>query len=411
MASQRRPLSRRLWPLHAGLKSMKHLNFLVVTTLYPNKIQFRHGVFVESRIKHLLQRGEMSLKVIAPVPWFPFRSKYFPGYSKFVDIPGHEVRDGIDVYHPRYIVIPKIGMLLTPFLLAFSLYRQIKYLQRQGYQFDFIDAHYYYPDGVAAAIVAWILKKPLSITARGSDINLISTYSLPRKMIFKAGKVARYNLAVCESLRQKMLNLGIDEASTHVISNGVDLNLFKPLATREALREKWQIKDKLLISVGNLIELKGHHLLIEAMVALPVYQLFIVGGGEWEEKLKKLAQQLGVNHRVRFIGEVHQQQLPEFYNCADALILASSREGWANVLLESMACGTPVIASDVGASSEIIQSEDAGLICKERSAEGLVHAVKQLFANYPGRAKTREYAEKFSWDETTNELLALFSNI
>lgn len=389
---------------------MNKPNILVITTLYPNQIQFRHGVFVETRINHLRQSDKVSIKVIAPVPWFPIKSKYFPGYSKLVDIPRHEIRHGIDVYHPRYIVIPKIGMLVTPFLLAFSIYRQIKRLHKQGYQFEIMDAHYYYPDGVAAAIVASLFKVPLIITARGTDINLIPNFAMPRKMILWASKVAHFNLAVCNALRQRMLELGVDQSSARVLRNGVDLTLFTPL-DHDTLKQAWPIQDRLLISVGNLLELKGHHLVIEAMVALPNYQLFIIGGGEWEEKLKNLAQQLGVQGRVRFLGEVYQQQLSELYSCADALILASSREGWPNVLLESMACGTPVIATSVGACSEIVQASEAGVLCAERSAQGIVNAVNRLFSNYPDRAKTRQYAEKFSWDETTASLLELFSEI
>lgn len=389
---------------------MSKPNILVITTLYPNRIQFRHGVFVETRINHLNQSDKVSIKVIAPIPWFPIKSKYFPGYSKLVDIPRHEVRHGIDVYHPRYIVFPKIGMLVTPFLLAFSIYRQIKRLNNQNYQFDVIDAHYYYPDGVAAAMVATLLKLPLMITARGTDINLIPNFTLPRKMILWASKVANLNLAVCNALRQRMLEIGMDGASTHVFRNGVDLKLFTPLP-RDVLKQKWQIRDKLLISVGYLIERKGHHLIIEAMQTLPEYQLFIVGGGEWENKLKTLAKQLGVQDRVRFLGEVGQQQLPELYSCADALVLASDREGWANVLLEAMACGTPVVASNIWGTPEVVQSPEAGVLCAERSAQGIVAAVNQLFSNYPDRAKTRQYAEKFSWDETTAGLLKLFSEI
>lgn len=389
---------------------MEIINCLVVTTLYPNQVQFRHGVFVETRITHLSQSGKVNLKVIAPVPWFPGKSKYFPGYSKFVDIPRHEVRHGIDVYHPRYIVFPKIGMLFTPFFLAVSIYSEIKRLQKKGYVFDVMDAHYYYPDGVAAAVVASLLNKPLTITARGTDINLIPTFWLPRKLIVWAGKVAKFNLAVCDALRQRMLEIGMDQASTRVLRNGVDLTLFKPLS-REDIRGKWRIKDRLLISVGHLIERKGHHLIIDAMVALPDYQLLIVGGGEWEDKLKELAEQKGVHERVRFLGEIGQQQLPELYNCADALVLASDREGWANVLLEAMACGTPVVATNIWGTPEVVQSPEAGVLCTERSAQGIVAAVNQLFSNYPDRAKTRQYAERFSWDETTDGLVKLFSDI
>jgi glycosyltransferase involved in cell wall biosynthesis len=389
---------------------MSSIHTLVITTLYPNSQQIRHGVFVENRIRHLKHSGQVVLKVIAPVPWFPCKSKYFPSYSRLVAVPKHEVRDGIDVYHPRYLVIPKIGMLLTPFMLAYSIYRQVKALQAEGYRFDLIDAHYYYPDGVAAAIVAKMLKKPLSITARGTDINLISNFSVPRKMIVWASKVATLNLAVCEALRQRMLEIGIAPASTHVLRNGVDLQLFKPLP-RDELREKLQIDGKLLISVGYLIERKGHHLIIEAMPTLPNYRLWIVGGGEWEQKLKALALQLGVADRVQFIGEVSPQQLPELYNVADALVLASDREGWANVLLEAMACGTPVVASKIWGTPEVVQAPEAGVLCEARTPSGIAAAINQLFANYPQRHKTRQYAEKFSWDETVSKMLTLFAGV
>lgn len=389
---------------------MTATNALVVTTLYPNKIQFGHGIFIETRIVHLKQSGKVNIKVIAPVPWFPFKTRLFPEYSKLVDVPKYEVRKDIEIYHPRYIVIPKIGMLLTPFFLAFSIYAQARKLYKDGFRFDLIDAHYYYPDGVAAAIVSKVLKFPLLITARGTDINLISSYALPRKMIVWASRVAKFNLAVCNALRLKMLAVGVAESSIRVLRNGVDLSLFRPLE-RDRLRQQWQVQGSLLISVGNLIELKGHDLILKALTKLPDYQLFIVGDGEWDSKLKNLAEQLGVLDRVRFLGKLTQQQLAEIYNCADVLVLASSREGWANVLLEAMACGTPVVATDVGGTAEVVRSPEAGVLCRDRGPQSIAEAVKQLLSNYPDRVKTRLYAERFSWDETTAAQLKLYSSI
>jgi teichuronic acid biosynthesis glycosyltransferase TuaC len=386
-------------------------NILVLTTLYPNSIQFRHGIFVETRVKQLNKTGKFNIKIIAPIPWFPFKLKYFPSYSKLVDIPKYEIREGIQVYHPRYVVIPKCGMWLTPFFLGFCIISQIKKLRKQeGYSFDFIDAHYYYPDGVAAALVASWLNKPLAITARGTDINLIPNFTLPRKMILWASKVAKFNFAVSSALRNKMHEIGIDESTLHVLRNGVDLNQFAPL-NRDFLRKKWQINGKLLISVGNLIELKGHHLVIDALEFLPDYQLCIVGGGECEDELKIKVKNSNVHDRVRFLGELLQQQLIELYNCADALVLASSREGWPNVLLEALACGTPVIATKVGACPEMIQSPEAGVLCLERTPNGIAVAINRLFSNYPDRKKTRLYAECFSWNDTTENLIRMFSDI
>jgi teichuronic acid biosynthesis glycosyltransferase TuaC len=389
---------------------MTDLNILSITTLYPNSVQFRHGVFIETRLRKLQKLENVNVSVIAPVPWFPLKTKRLPQYSKFVDVPRYEERHGIAVYHPRYIVIPKVGMLLTPFSLAVAIFRQAKYLINKGDNFDLIDAHYYYPDGVSAALVSRLLKLPLTITARGTDITLIPHYVLPRQMILWAAKVAKYNLAVCEALRQRMVDMGFNAEHSRVFRNGVDLELFRPLQ-RADLREKWNVNGKLLICAGNLIELKGHHLVIESLENLPGYQLFIVGNGEWETKLRELAVRLGVDDRVRFVGEVKQEQLAELYNCADALVLASSREGWANVLLEAMACGTPVVATNIWGTPEVVRTTDAGVLCSERSVQGIVDGVRRLFDNYPDRKQTRAYAETFSWDETVLGLVKLFSEL
>jgi teichuronic acid biosynthesis glycosyltransferase TuaC len=387
---------------------MKQLTVLVVSTLYPNAIQFRHGIFVETRIKHVQESGGVKLSVIAPVPWFPCKIKRLPQYSQLVDVPRHEIRHDIEIFHPRYLVIPKIGMLLTPFFLAFAIYRQIKQLPQELQDFQVIDAHYYYPDGVAAAIIARIFNKPLTITARGSDINLIADDILPRRMMDWAGRVARYNLAVCRALADRMVEIGMPETSMRVVRNGVDLDLFKPLPQRDALRQKWQVRAPLLISVGYLIERKGHHLIIDAMQSLAEYELFIVGDGEWAQRLQSQVVAAGLQSRVRFIGEVRQEQLCELYNCADALVLASSREGWANVLLESMACGTPVVATNIWGTPEVVQSQAAGVLCEARTAESIASSVRRLFAAYPRREQTREYAETFSWADTTQKLLSIW---
>jgi len=381
------------------------MNILTITTLYPNKKQFRHGVFIETRLRHLIQTGKIKARVVAPVPWFPFTGDLFKQYAVYADVPKLEVRHGIDIYHPRYLVIPKIGMLLTPFFMALSLYWQVKTLQKQQ-KIDLIDAHYFYPDGVAVALVNKILRIPFIISARGTDINLIPEYNLPRKMILWAAKQAKANVTVCKALKASMVEMGANADKIHVYRNGVDLELFK-LLDKPKCRDKYQLKKKTLVSVGHLIERKGHHLIIEAMQFLPDYELLIVGGGEKDVELKKLVKQLNLQDKVNFLGEKKQQELTEIYNAADAMVLASSREGWANVLLESMACGTPVVATDIWGTPEVVQNQDAGILVK-RTAEDIAKGVKSLFSNYPARSDTRKYAEQFSWESTTQGLLKLF---
>jgi glycosyltransferase involved in cell wall biosynthesis len=164
-------------------------------------------------------------------------------------------------------------------------------------------------------------------------------------------------------------------------------------------------------SVGWLIERKGHHHAISALGALPDTDLLIVGEGPERAALERLAAKENVSERVRFLGRIDQKRLPEIYNAMDALVLASSREGWANVLLEAMACGTPVVASAVWGTPEVVAAPAAGVLMKTLDSHGVIDGVRRLFATYPERAETRRYAEGFSWDATTQGQLALFRQI
>lgn len=376
---------------------------LVVTTLYPNQIQFRHGIFVEARLRRLLSRGGYRATVIAPVPWFPFESRYFPGYSRYAKVPALEQRHGITIYHPRYLVIPKIGMLLTPMFLAIATLRKARELRRSGHNFDLIDAHYYYPDAVAAALVSRALGKPFVATARGSDINVIPQFRLPRRMIRWAASRAAKSIAVSDALRRRMVELGVDGEAVSVLRNGVDLQQFQPAELSPAIREHAEGANTLL-SVGNLVELKGHDLVIRAMPQLPDCELLIVGDGQLRASLERLAADLQVTERVRFLGALQQDKLVEVYSAAHILVLASSREGMPNVVLEAMACDTPVVATAVGGVPEIVCSPEAGVLVHERSVAGIARGIGRLLAAYPEKGATRAYAERFSWDQTIAEL-------
>jgi teichuronic acid biosynthesis glycosyltransferase TuaC len=385
------------------------VNVLTFSTLYPNAVQPGHGIFVENRLRQLLGRHDLSLQVVAPIPWFPFASRHFGRYGEYARAPSSEVRSGIRVHHPRYPVIPKAGMAIAPALLARWSVGIIRKLQQQGFDFDLIDAHYFYPDGVAAAKIARLLGKPLVITARGSDINLIASYPQPRAAIVNAANQAHAVVTVSESLRRAVIELGVDESRVHTLRNGVDLEFFTPPAERDALRRELGFTRPTLLCVGNLVELKGHHLVLEALRELQDMELVIAGAGVERDALERQASKLGLSQRVRFMGRVSQIELVRLYGGADALILASSREGWANVLLESMACGTPVAATPVSGNPEVVAHRDAGVLTRERSVPALVEAIRDLFATSVPRTNTRRYAQGFSWDETSDRLWQLFA--
>ena len=386
------------------------MRILTFSTLYPHAARPNHGIFVETRLRHLLASGKVESKVVAPVPWFPSSNPRFGEYAVFAKAPREERRHGIDVIHPRYLTVPKLGMSVAPFLLAAGVHSAVKNIIRNGYDFEIIDAHYFYPDGVAAILLGRHFGKPVVITARGTDVNLIPRYRLPRAMIRWAARHAAGIITVARALKEDLVGVGVPAGRIEVLRNGVDLQLFRPIE-REAGRRKLEISRTTLLSVGHLIPRKAHDLVIQGLRWLPGLDLIVIGDGPEREALGALARESGAADRVRFVGSLAQEELRDYFGAADALVLASSREGWANVLLESMACGTPVVASNIGGTPEVVSAPEAGVLMAERTPEAVAEAVQRLFARYPDRGATRRYAEKFSWEETTRGQLRLFERV
>lgn len=382
------------------------MRVLTYTSLYPNRARPHHGVFVEERLRHLLAhaKGEVTARVVAPMPWAPPGVPLPREYAAFREASRSEARHGIPVLYPRYPVIPKVGMSVAPLLMAAWTGAALERLRAEGHDFDLIDAHYAYPDGVAAALLAQRFRRPLVITARGSDLSLLAEYAVPRRWIRWACGVADHLVTVCEELRGRLIRLGVAPDRVTTLRNGVDLEAFHP-GDRDALRSAMGLSGTVLLSVGHLIPRKGHDLVIRALAALPGATLLIAGEGPEDRRLAALARELGVAERVRFAGLVPHEALWEYYAVADCLVLASSREGWANVLLEAMACGTPVVATEVGGSGEVVRAPEAGRLVKRRTPEAVGAAVRELLAAPPVRARTRAYAEGFGWDETSAGVL------
>jgi glycosyltransferase involved in cell wall biosynthesis len=387
------------------------LRTLLFSTLYPSSVRPGHGIFVEKRLTELLGSGQIDTRVVAPVPWFFSTHPRFGDYARWARTPARETWHGLEVQHPRYLVLPKLGMSLSPFTLARAARPAVARLLDEGFDFDVIDAHYFYPDGVAAALLARYFNKPLVITARGSDINLLAHYAVPRRLMQWAAQQANACVGVSQALTQRMAHLGFPANRIKTLPNGVDLSLFQ-LQTQALTRKvlAWPNTPTLLM-VGNLVENKGQHLAIEALVHLPGFRLVLVGEGPQRAALARLASRLRLTSRVQFLGQVAPHQLAFCYSAADLLLLPSSREGLPNVLLEAMACGTPVVATRVGGVAEIVHSPAAGQLMVERTVASLVQAVQALWRDLPARPSVRACALGHGWQATTQAQLRLFHEV
>jgi glycosyltransferase involved in cell wall biosynthesis len=371
---------------------------LVFTSLYPSQARPRHGIFVETRLAAMQRTDPVPMSVVAPIPWFPLSHRRFGRLATYAATAEREVRMGNDVVYPRYLALPWVGMYMQPLTMAAAGTRALRRLRRDGLEFDVIDAHYFYPDGVAAALIARRTGMPLVITARGSDVNLLTQFAWPRRMILWAAARAQAIVTVSAALAQRLHELGIPGDKINVVRNGVDTSRFAPVDRREARARLGLPPGSLLVSVGNLVPEKGHDLVVDALSHLSDAHLLVVGDGPELPRLLRQIGARGLSARVTLMPTQPQAELKWIYSAADVLVLASSREGLPNVVLESLACGTPVVASRVGGVPEVITEQTLGRMVETRTPEGFAASIRDVLASPPQSATIRKLAERFDWN-------------
>lgn len=395
---------RRAAPVGA-VEAPQPIRVLTLTTLFPSSLKPRHGIFVANRLRRMCDTGRIAATVIAAVPRFPF------AYRDSAALPLAETVCGFEVRHPRYLHIPGAGMRMQPDSLARALLRELGRRGAAAADFDLVDAHYFYPDGVAAARVAEVLDLPLVISARGSDINLIGDIpSARRRMLHAAGR-AQGLVAVSKALSTRMAALGMPIDRMHVLRNGVDTDLFSP-SPQAAARSRLGLAGAgaWILAVGNLVAEKGFDLAIRAVASMPQAQLLIIGEGPLRAELQARARSLAPG-RVEFRGSMPQSELRYAYAAADVLVLPSIREGWPNVLLECMACGTPVVAAAVGGVAEIVAQGAPGVTVAGREIAAWAGAIRAALDSPPTSEAVRRYASRFGWDEVVLRQCDLYEKI
>ena len=386
--------------------TLDRMRILTFTSLFPNKPQPTLGVFIYQRVAHLAQRSGIRVEVVAPVPYSP---SWLPGgrWRTLNQVPREEQIGSLCVRHPSYLLLPKISMPLHGRLMYSGSLGVVKELHRRE-PFDCIDAHYVYPDGYAAALLGQHLHIPVIISARGTDINLFPKFRLIRPKIRWALDQAAGIIAVSAALKDSMVSLGTPPEKICVISNGIDAERFRPI-DRRAAREKLglPIEGPCIVAVGNLIPTKGQDLLIAALARLsrphPNLRLYLVGDGVSKSALLEQARALGLGDRVVLPGARPYDELPFWLNAADFSCLASHREGLPNVVLESLACGTPVLATRVGGIPEVIRSRDLGILVDPDAAH-MAAAMERALARTWDRDLLARHVQSRTWQGVAEEV-------
>jgi len=384
---------------------------LTFTSLFPSSARPRHGIFVETRLHHLVQDCDVDARVVAPVPWFPFRSAMFGPYAAYATTPRHATRAcGLRVTYPRYLMLPKVGVNFQPDSMARSACADIAALRRSGWEPEVIDAHYFYPDGVAAAIVCEELNLPLVITARGSDVNVLAHMPGHAKRVLWAADRAAAIIAVSSRLKDGLVGLGVSDSKISVLRNGVDLRIFWPVE-RVAARRGFQLAEgPLAICVGHLLPEKGYELAIQTLHHLEGFRLIFAGEGPKRPELDALARRLGVDNRIVHLPSMPQERLRDLYSAADVTLLTSTREGWPNVVLESMACGTPVVAVDVGAVTDMVTNPSVGRVVPSRDPAEFARAVLDTCNSPAPAGRLQAHAARFDWRSISQRQFEILSH-
>lgn len=373
------------------------LRVLTLVTLFPNQLRPTLGVFVERQTRALAARDGVEVQVVAPVglPLWPL--SLHPHYAPLRHLPLRENWNGLEVHRPRYRVWPKLGQAGTARRMAAALLPVLQEIKRD-FPFDVIAADFFWPDGPAAASLARALDVPFSIKARGSDVHIWGVTPGTGPQVIAAGHAADGMLAVSAAMREDMIALGMPAEKIRVHHTGLDLEAFRPV-DRTAAKAALGIDGPLLVAAGGLYIRKGQDLAIEALKAVPGATLILVGEGSDRARLEGLAAGLP----VRFLGVRPHAELPGLLAAADVMVLPTVSEGLANVWVESLACGTPVVTTNVGGAPEVIDRPEYGRLVP-RDPVAIAAAVNDLLANPPAQDAVREGALRFSWERNGAEL-------
>jgi teichuronic acid biosynthesis glycosyltransferase TuaC len=381
------------------------LRVVTLSTLFPNPAQPNFGVFVENQTLRLAACEGVELRVVNPIALPAFPLDLIPRYRCLRPLPLEDTWKGLRIARPRIRVFPGLSGPINPALMVHAARKVLQRWRADGFEFDVIDAQFFYPDGPAAARLAAEFGVPFSVKARGADIHYWGSRRGCRSQVLEAAAQAKGMLAVAHSLRQDMVAMGMDAGRIAVHYTGVDLDRFRP-EDRATAKARLGVDGPLVISLGSLIPRKGHDIVIEALANIPEATLLIAGDGPEHGRLAALAKARGMAGRVRLLGSVPHAQLPALLAAADVMALASESEGLANAWIEAMACGTPVVTPEVDGAAEAVDRPAAGRLLKDRTPAAFAEAIRTILADPPAQAAVRASAERFAWCRNTRQLHA-----
>ena len=380
---------------------------LTFTNLFPSQVMPTHGLFVYERMRRVAAlAGDLQWQVVAPVPhvaWFVRGGSY----RRWAELSARDSWQGVTVHHPRYRHWPGLSMRRQADAMAAGAEQTVRDLV--GGRRVVVDAHYLWPDGVAAATLSRRLGLPYVLTARGSDLNVAANDRVVAARISEAARGAYACFAVSTSLCDRFARVtGLPRERIQLARNGVDFDRFRPgdaAAERAVLglpADAW-----LMLGVGRLVPGKGFDRAARALQGLPPnVHLVLVGDGPERSTIVAAG-----GARVHCLGAQPPNVVAAAYRACDLLVLPSEREGWPNVVTEALASGLRVVATDVGGIPEILGDPSpsdfslGALVDRHAPVAPLATAVEAMLATPGDRDRVRAFARRYGWDEPVQLLV------
>jgi teichuronic acid biosynthesis glycosyltransferase TuaC len=387
------------------------MKILSISHMFPNQINPNYGVFVKERIKYISK--QLNLITVAPLPYFP-ANHFFEKYSGLNRVEKKENYDSLQVYHPKYFCIPKYLKFLDGYFYFYSLNNFIDNILNT-FDADLLDLHWVYPDAFAGLNWARRHKKKIVVTIRGNESICYFEKSLRKKMLINTLKCVDHIISVSSDLKQKIVEkYGIDENAVTVIPNGIDDCKFYAINKEKARRKNGLELDKqYVLSLCRLSEEKGLEYLLRAFSRIKRDNniLLMVGDGPLEKRLKDLSQKLNISNRVKFIGAVSHDETIWWYNAADVYCLPSLWEGCPNVIIESLACGTPVVATQVGGIPDLIPDKKFGYLVPPGNDGELADALSKALVNDWERTEIARFGASNTWQNVADSVIKVFKRV
>lgn len=385
---------------------------LVLARSYPSDVFPTLGLWVEQPTVRLAE--DCDVRVVSPVPWCPPLPELGPlrQYTRFRRLPAEEIRRGVQILRPRFAVGP--GTTLYPFearAYAAGVERTVRRLRRT-FPFDLVHAHMIYPDGVVAHRIAQRYGVPFVVTEHAPWDGWLDRPGVARQAV-PAARAAASVLPVSTSVERSIRRYAGDSVQTEVIPVGVDTALFVPSGESERQSDR-------ILYVGWINYNKGIDVLLEAMRGLAARglpgRLALVGGSYYrntrlqEERLRAVAASLDLGDRVTFLGRQPPEEVARLMARSAVVVLPSKAESFGAVLVEALACGTPVVATRCGGPEDIVDPE-VGRLVPVGDPAALADAISAVLASRggydPARLRARA-VERYSWEPVVERIRAVY---